>query len=280
MVSAAGVEPVAEAAEAVAGEALEVAEAVRRITGRDISVFTGGFVIGAASGLTAAYFVLSKRLDAKYSKMMDDKLEDEMAKIRAYWNAKKIEAEASDKPDLAEKVKELGYSNEDDRPIAYNKITEKQTVAPEPETKSVFDTPQPTQEELEPSWDYAEEVKSRTDEEPFIIHKDEFNAGEMEYDTATLTYYEGDDVLTNEQERVIEDQDKVLGLGNMTRWGHGSGDPNVLYIRNPVIGMDIEVVRSMGEFAKEVHGVSVDDELRHSNHRIRPRKRFDDDERT
>lgn len=281
MVSAVGVEPVAEAAETVAEEALEVADAVRRITGRDISVFACGFVLGAAGGLTAGYFLLSKRLDGKYSKIMDEKLEAEMVKVRAYWNAKKVEAE--DKPDLAAKVKELGYSNEEDRPIAYNRVTEKpkvEVVPPEPETKSVFDAPQPTQEEVEPSWDYAEEIKGRTDDVPFIIHKDEFSAGEMEYDTATLTYFEGDDVLINEQERVIEDQDEVLGLGNLTRWGHGSGDPNVLYIRNPVLGMDIEVVRSMGEFAKEVHGVPGDDELRHSHHRIRPHRRFDDDERT
>ena len=52
-------------------------------------------------------------------------------------------------------------------------------------------------------------------------------------------------------------------------------DPNTVYIRNPRLEVDYEVIRSEGTFAQEVHGFSGDD-LQHSERRRR-RRRFDDE---
>lgn len=280
MATAAVAENVAEAAEVVSEEAADFAEAARRVSGREMGIAFAASCVGTVGGLVIGYFFAKNRLEEHYRAYADNVVEEEMSRFLEIQKAKYQGEREQTKPDLKQVVRELGYEN--DQPVAYNKVQEKPKLeeVPQPETRRIFETPQPDQAEVEPEWDYATEVKSRTDEAPFIIHRDEWNAGEMEYEQASLTYFEGDDVLINELDRAIEDQDKVIGLANMLKWGHGSGDPNMLYIRNPLLGMDLEITRSMGTYASEVHGLQAEDELKHSGHRVRPRRRFDDDERT
>jgi hypothetical protein len=117
---------------------------------------------------------------------------------------------------------------------------------------------------------FAEELEKRAEkpDEPFVITKEEWDANETDYDQAELTYYEGDDVLTDSKEKPVEDTDGVVGNENLLRFGHGSGDPKVVYIRNNNLSLDFEMSHSSGKFAKEVLG--FDDELTHSDRR--PRK--------
>jgi hypothetical protein len=280
-------EVVAEAAEAVAEEALEVAETARGFTSRELSWLAVGSFWGTACGCVAGYFWAKRRLETKYQTLADEEINAERDRLNfRYYERVKAElgrierGEATKKP-LDEVVKELGY-REDGKPVAYDQVKQEPTMAEEPpqaEVKSIFETPQPAPEEVEPDWDYAAEVRQRRSDVPFIIHRDEWNNEEAGYDQTSLTYFEEDDTLADQQDKVIDDPDKVIGLGNMLKWGHGSGDPNVLYIRNDELTLDMEVTRSMGSYASEVHGIQ-EDELQHSNHRIRPRTRFDDDERT
>jgi hypothetical protein len=279
MATAGVAEEVAEAAETVAEEAAEFAEKARGFSSREITLFATGVFWGTACGCVAGYFWTKGRLETKYQQLADA----EIAEMRRWReeNTTEVTTHSEDKPELSQVVKELGYK--DDQRIAYDKVEQEPPMEPQQEEeapRNVFEIPQPTQEELEPDWDYATEVKNRTNEDPFIIHRDEWNEGESNFDQISLTYFEGDDTLANERDKVIEDQDKVIGLGNMLKWGHGSGDPNVIYVRNPVLALDIEVTRSLGTYASEVHGLQEEDELQHSSHRIRPRKRFDDGERS
>ena len=72
---------------------------------------------------------------------------------------------------------------------------------------------------------------------------------------------------------MIPDADDAVGEMNLHRFGHGSGDNNVVYIRNDRLENDFIVLRSQGEYAKEVLG------LRHSHggSRKTPRFRGDDE---
>lgn len=276
MATAGVAEVAAEAAEVVAEEATEFAETARGFTSRELGLFAAGTFWGTACGCVAGYFLLKKRLELKYDKILDE----EVSKAKEYYLGRIEKTQVvEEKPDLDEVVENLGYRN---GKVAYDKVDSKPISEEEarPELANVFETPQPEQEETEPEWDWPKEVKARTNDAPFIIHRDEWNSGEMEYEQACLTYFESDDVLINDLDKVLENQDDVIGLSNMLKWGHGSGDPNVLYIRNPVLGMDLEVTRSMGSYASEVHGLDAEDELKHSGHRVRPRRRFDDGERS
>lgn len=123
------------------------------------------------------------------------------------------------------------------------------------------------------AFDYDEELKHRGEIEPYVISHDEFMENEMDSSQITLTFYEGDDVLTDEKEQPIPDVEETIGEDNLQRFGHGSRDPNVVYIRNPRLDVDFEVTLSKGNYTEEVLGF-----IQHSDSRTKIRRFRDDDE--
>ena len=117
----------------------------------------------------------------------------------------------------------------------------------------------------EAGWDYDEEIARRSPGAPYIIHHDEFFEGEKDYLQSSLVYYEGDDVLSDERDKHIDDVEGTIGSDNL-RFGHGSRDNNIVYIRNDRLEMDFEVMRSFGKYSQEVLGF-----IEHSDNRG-PRK--------
>lgn len=127
-----------------------------------------------------------------------------------------------------------------------------------PVIRNVFARPDGT-------WDYEAEIQNRNAREPYVIHADEFIANEMDLRQTTVTYYEGDDQMADERDVPIYNHAGIMGE---LKWGHGSGDPNVVYIRNEAMMCEWEVLRHTGSFETEVAGLQaereLDNELRHS----------------
>lgn len=267
------VEAVADAAEAVSEESAQVAEVARALTSRELSFLFGGTGLGLAAGFTAGYFFLRKKLELKYEELADQ----EIANMKEHYNSKLRALEAQEEKkkllgDTEEVIDELAYRRREDGggPIPYHAVGSE----PEKSVTNVFNTTQPEPAEL------AEEVNvyemERDPDVPYIIHKEEYNSTPEGYERHTLTYFEGDDVLSDERDKVMEDQDEVIGLGNLSKFGIGSGDPNIVYIRNEKLKVDIELVHSDGRYATEVHGFQPD-ELQHSSMRRRSPRRSDYD---
>lgn len=117
-------------------------------------------------------------------------------------------------------------------------------------------------------WDYEKELQTRTSSEPYVLHKDEFYANELDYVQVTLTYYNGDDILVDEDDTPVYNYHQVVG---QTKFGHGSGDPNVVYVRNDKRKAEYEILFDPGMYSKEVLGLDIErntraNDLRHSNH--------------
>jgi len=109
-----------------------------------------------------------------------------------------------------------------------------------------------------PGWDYDAELAKRSPENPYVIHRDEYFNEEMEgYTQITLTYYEADDVLTDEDDTPIYDTRNIVGD---LVFGHGSGDPNVLYVRNMKLETEYEILRHTSSYTKEILGIVAEDE--------------------
>lgn len=249
-------------------EVVDTAEALGRVAGRQlvmVGVIAGGG--GIVTGFTVGYLVARRRLWAKYAKMA----EDEIAEMRLAITAEKERLANMEKPDPEKMAQDLGYVSVAD---AQEKIQANPDEHKSAQTviENVFDQPEPD------TWSYEAEEKARGDySKPFVIHKDEFDNERPDTHTdATLTYFEMDDVLADERDIPVDDMDELVGLENLEKFGHGSGDPNVVYIRNRPRRIDLEIVKSFGSFAEEV-GASPpgeeDGELRHSERR-RP---FDDE---
>jgi hypothetical protein len=257
-------EVVAEAAEEVAEQAEHVAKVSRALTGREMRIGTLAGFVGMAAGAGIAYFVLNKKLNAKYTEIA----EGEISLMRDHYKAK-TDATMSrvQKPELNEVVNELGYQEAVDGPVIAVKEEAVVVAVEEDETPPPFETHNVFEEAPKDVWDYATEVKSRDPLIQYVIHVDEFNANEKGYTQSTLTYYMDDDVLADEHDSAIDDQDDTVGVKNLDMFGHGSGDPNVVYVRNDIREIDYEIVRSNGSYAEEVHGLPT------IEHSLRPRRR-------
>lgn len=119
-------------------------------------------------------------------------------------------------------------------------------------------------------WDYEVELQNRKGSTPYVIHVDEYMADEAGLDQSTLTYYRGDDILTDSHDVPIYNHAEVTGE---LKFGYGSNDPNVCYIRNPRLKSEYEILLSHGSYEVEVLGLQFEEELEHSSKRQLPKFR-------
>jgi hypothetical protein len=283
----AATEVVAEVAEEVAEHATALAQTSRGFSGHDAGLVFGSLVVGAGVGGALCYIFVRRQLETKYSKIAAE----EVAQMREHYAAKAVALESQNgKGDLQALVEEKGYVSPEptDRPPmsveppsavveAAAESAEAGEVEPdevvETETRNVFDDT-----ELVDEWDAHKERASRSPQSPYVIHREERD-DDAAYDEVTYTYYEGDDVLCNERDEIIsqEDRDRLIGEANLEKFGHGSGDPYVVYIRNDKLEIDCEIVKSTKSYAEEVRGIT-DQDLSHSSMSRRKGRVSPDDE--
>lgn len=279
-----------EVLEAVAEESGELAQATRGLSSREAGLIVGGLGIGIALGFAGSYFFLNNRLRTKY----EDLLNDETLQMRELYVAKMqaLDGVNEKSQHKAEQIAEReGYSRRDGTeggPVPYHKAGETpEEEAPEvdePQVRNVLEEDRVEGDDLlalNADWNYEKELKTRNPNAPYVIHRDEYDEGphgDKEHEKHHLTYFAGDDVLSDERDKVLDDKDGVVGIENLARFGHGSGDQDTVYIRNESLQVDIELTRSDGNYATEVHGFK-DDEIRHSSmaRRIPRRSDFDGD---
>lgn len=258
---------------------------------------------GLALGVSAGVFLTRKRLSEKYQQIADEQVasvKEQYAVIRK--EEKSLEELAAAYPDeekaadqsIAEKIiSDEGYtqyknvptitdtSSEKMESVTVDRIvTERRQIAQAIEVKetelthhnNVFESDDP-----ETYFDWHEELERRKKKPliPFVITKEEFDNNETDFDQSTLTYFDGDDVLADDQNSPVDNLDSVIGYENLLRFGHASGDRNVVYVRNAKLKLDFEVLKSEGKFAKEVLG--YDDELRHEHKRPMRKMRLSDE---
>ncbi len=121
--------------------------------------------------------------------------------------------------------------------------------------------------ESDSTWDYEAERSTRTGKKPYVIHQDEYMGGEMDYGQSTITYYAGDDIMCDSQDSPMHRYKDTLGE---LKWGHGSAQDTVVYIRNERLEMEFEVLLDEGRYEIEVMGNHVERqyeeaELKHSS---------------
>lgn len=268
-----------EVAEEVVEQATQVADISRGLSGR-LSWGLGGLIIGAGLGAVGGYFFAKRKLEGDYAAFAAN----EISEMRGHYNSKLVAAEQ--KGDLDEIVRERGYSTPEEPqtrpPMAVTPPTavveaaetdeeDRPVNPPEPVDQNVFDIPQETD-----GWDWHRERSRRSPHKPYVIHRDE--AEEFEnYARSTFTYFAEDDVLCNEIDEILDkgDRDRLIGEANLNKFGHGSGDSTLVYIRNDSLETVFDVNLSENSYAEEVAGMPPEEpELRHSHQR---EGRFEDE---
>lgn len=104
----------------------------------------------------------------------------------------------------------------------------------------------------EGEWDMDRELAARQIAPllPHVIHIEEWVENISGFDQVELVYYEGDDVLADEDGVVIHPTSPVVGPS--LPFGHGSRDLNIVYIRNPKLEGEYCVYRDGGTYAESV----------------------------
>lgn len=125
-----------------------------------------------------------------------------------------------------------------------------------------FDTPTD-------DWDYEKELNTRESKEVYVIHRDEYIEDAMGYHQSTIEFYVQDAVMTDALQHPIYNYTDFVGHEALDMFGHGSGDNDVVYVRNDREKAEFEVLRNSGSYEVEVLGFEVEDQyaqedLKHS----------------
>ena len=212
------------------------------------TVLCGVFIAASfAAGAAAGYFLAREKLGREF----DERLEREIDQAKKYYRkTAKVEEFSTPestletlRPELVAAAKALTqYNGHFD---ANNvEVPEVQT------TRNIFET-------IKPDVEWELEVRNRTEEAPYVLTQTEFMEGELSYQQIALTYFEGDNVLVDERDDVIErdDADMLVGLNNLKKFGLQSGNDNVVYVRNHEKELDIEVHRDTRNYSEHVLGL-------------------------
>ena len=252
-------EPVVEQVAEALVETLGPVESYIRVGHQWIAA---GFVGGLGLGLVGGYFFAKKRLETKYDKIAQEEIDE----ARDYYRAAKAATEARLKQPLEEVVEYLGYEKtentigtftdsdtadaEEDQarePVKYHNMPEPGVEA----TQTVFEAHPPSEHE----WNMPAELMARKQNPgvPYVIHLDEFGElHEEDYTTVCYTWYYEEEILADERDEPVDNIDETVGLDNLQRFGHGSGNAHVVMVRNEDTKTDIEISRSDGKYVDNV----------------------------
>lgn len=261
---------VVENAEEVIDGVVEVVEVARNNVPLLIGVFVAGVAGGAGLGYLLASRKLGKEFDARMEKEIElvrvshrnlEKTDDDgnfLTPQQAFVAHRGAEALSQYQGRSAENPSDDPDGQPEGEP--YDHVRDEEMVerlmdeaadrmrSREKETRNVF------VEAEDPNFNLEAEKLLRRPETPYVISLGEYLDSLPDQEMRRLTYYEVDDVLANENDETIE-IDENIGDGAVIRFGHGSGKPDTVFIRNEKQKTDYEVVRSTGSYLEEVLGM-------------------------
>lgn len=268
---------------------------------RDTIKLLAGAVVSSTLAGTAGYFFAKKRLEAEFDKL----IEEEIAKAREYYAlvnkkdefetpegaVKKLigeeavalvdEAVAASAAQVAAKATAMYQGQEVNVYRGNEGVTNKNiTAADDKDAEVQVETEefvgkvtilvegQPIDPE---EFDMEEEREQRRNGVPHIVTFEEYEDVTNFNEQASLTYFEADDTLVDEDSQAIDDVEGLVGRGNLLKFGHGALDTKTVYVRNDARGMDFEITKHSGSYVENVLGLTADDNyLAHSS---TPRRR-------
>lgn len=237
-------------AEEVATNLEEAAEVTRQLNTVGLGYFAVGLGVGVAVGFYFGYKFNREKIRAEAYK----EAQVEVAQLREVYLQKTIAKSNTEKPPVEELTQELGYSvrvPERERPLK----------APVPILDDLPENPVGTSKSKNAHWSYEEELKHRSPDAPYVIHQDEYNNSGETYSKVVYTYWAVDDVVTDtENDHPVPHGDIVVGLDNL-KFGHGSDDADIVYVRNDRLDLDMQICRVNRSFEEEILGLQrLDDD--------------------
>lgn len=175
------------------------------------------FTLGAAAGAVVSWKLLETRFEEKLTETLE------------------LEREAFDKRlKLRDEIINSEYSTEN--------ASEKVAMIQEKTAELAYDL------------GYSLEETKNMAGKPHVIPYENFDTLE-DYTIDSLTYYEGDGVLSDDFLNPVEDIENTVGLDFASHFGKDEHDPDAIYIRNDRLKTDYEILLDTGKFS-DVKGIS------------------------
>lgn len=188
------------------------------------SLFSLGFIIGAASGATVAWYLLKDKYETLAQEEIDSvkevfarreqEMKDETVKRNVAEGIKDSDRTKPDLKEYAEQLKKNGYTRYSDLSADDGGVSDKQT-------------------------------------KPYVIPPEQFGDNE-EHEQISLTYY-ADGVLADENDEVIEDVEDAVGIDSLNHFGEY--EDGSVFVRNDARKCDYEILldqRTYSEVAEEM----------------------------
>ena len=221
-----------------------------------------GFVAGAVTGGVGTYFGLRSKFARETSKEINEYRELARQRIRAA-------NEFVDKMTKEEKKSEEDYdkaANSYDKFVDYTSYYDgdcdlrdelnavSKAVKDEDFDKHMAEREYPEEEDLEEELDNEEKIeslhKAREDQKlPYIIEAAAFHNTQQWYEKITLTYFEGNDILTDDREDPIDNPEELVGVDYKKFFGIDEDEPDIVFVRNDCNGCDYEICRVPASYA-------------------------------
>lgn len=241
-------------------------------------IMAGIAVVSLGVGGAGGYILAEKRLRAHYDEISKRDIENAKQFYKKLHKEDEFETPVKAVEVLIpnEEKSEFAPPEVESSPLMNAAVEAIESYSPEPEAKTgttqaqvrnVFKDNRPLNRE----WDHEMEAASRTPNHPYVITHQEFLENDGEFEQSSLTYFEGDDALVDELDAAIlpHEVERLVGVDNLTRFGHGSDDNQLVYIRNEKLEIDFEVILNRGKYAEVVLGFRDDAEV---DRRQRPQK--------
>jgi len=220
-------------------------------------------VVSFATG----YFLGLKQLQGHYNYLMESKLDAAEAEFE-----KKLEtageqavkeyeewltqAEQKGVDELRAAVEEVvtSYQPDNNNPTPLETIIPSKPSVPAINYAAVYQLPERSIPSTQ-SADTVDTTHSVTHHaKPVLITEEQFFADELGHEQVQLTYYAGDQVLSNMEDEVIEGDERDRWVGDLLGL-FVADDANTLYVRSFVAEKDFEISRSAGSYTHEVLGL-------------------------
>lgn len=185
------------------------------------SLFSLGFIIGAASGATVAWYLLKDKYETLAQEEIDSvkevfarreqEMKDETVKRNVAEGIKDSDRTKPDLKEYAEQLKKNGYTRYSDLSADDGGVSDKQM-------------------------------------KPYVIPPEQFGDNE-EHEQISLTYY-ADGVLADENDEVIEDVEDAVGIDSLNHFGEYEDDS--VFVRNDARKCDYEILLDQRTYSEVV----------------------------
>lgn len=222
-----------------------------------VTTATISALAGAAIGAAITHVVTKKRVAAEYEAWANDVIQTAAAAYDASDrnstlkgdSPSEYKSQTEDVEEASTLIKNSGYSSEE----VAEESTDGQLDA------DVFNVlEQDYESELEEeSGSYIPNSYEIQEGAPYLITPEAFFEND-DYEKDTLTYYEDDYTLTDNQDKQIDRVDQIIGERHLGMFHATDGDKTI-YVRNERLQSDYEVVIVNGAYSTVVLGMTPED---------------------